>query len=101
LSQVDPASGSVIAELIQQYGITGAAFSALLMIMMRQNKAAQVRIENLEKQQQQQHLNHIKDQKNMIDEYVELVKNKTSVLADLTGCLKAMRDTLERIERKN
>mgnify|MGYP000008362237 CR=1 FL=1 len=34
------------------------------------------------------------------NDYVELVRQKIQVLSDLTGCLKAMKDTLERIERK-
>ena len=97
LLQAEP---SIVIELIQQYGLTGAAFALLLMLMMKQNKAAQIRIENLEKQQEQQHISHVGDQKQMISEYVELVKQKTNVLADLTGCLKAMKDTLERMERK-
>lgn len=100
LAQVDPATGSVLTELFQQYGITGVAFGALLMLMMRQNKAAQIRIENLEKQQQEQHANHIKDQKEMIGDYMDLVKNKTRVLSDLTNCINAMKEALQRVERK-
>ena len=100
LAQVEPTTGTIIGTLIEQYGITGLAFGALLTIMLKQNKAAQKRIENLEEHQQMQHDVHLSDQKEMINDYIELVKNKTNVLADLTGCLKAMKDTLERIERK-
>ena len=96
----DPATGSIVGALMERYGITGLAFGALLVLMMRQNKASQVRIEALEQQQQTQHTAHISDQKEMINDYVDLVKNKTRVLADLTGCLKAIKDTLERMERK-
>jgi hypothetical protein len=90
--------GALIGELLAQYGITGLAFGALLTIMLRQNKASQQRIENLELQQQKEHKDRLSDQREMIQEYVELVKNKTRVLADLTGCLNAIKSTLERIE---
>lgn len=96
----DPTAGSVVSGLLEQYGPLGIGLGVVLTIMMRQNKTAQTRIENLEKQQQEQHAQHLADQKEMITEYVELVKNKTRVLADLTGCLKAIKDTLERVERK-
>jgi uncharacterized coiled-coil protein SlyX len=95
------ASDTMLVDLLQQYGITGLAFATLLTIVLRQNKNAQERIENLESSQQAQHEKHLEDQKEMINEYVELVKNKTRVLADLTGCLKAMKDTLERMDRKS
>ena len=101
LSQLDGSAGTVIGEMLNQYGITGLAFGVLLTIMLRQNKASQQRIENLEKHQQKQHDAHLSDQKEMINDYVDLVKNKTNVLADLTSCLKAMKDTLERLERKD
>jgi hypothetical protein len=100
LAQVDPSAGTIVGALIEQYGITGLAFGILLTIMIRTNKSAQKRIENLEAQQQEQYTAHLSDQKEMINDYIDLVKNKTSVLADLTGCLKAMKDTLERMERK-
>lgn len=96
----DPAAGSIISGLLEQYGPLGIGLGVVLTIMMRQNRTSQARIENLEKQQQEQHDQHIADQKEMIGEYVDLVKNKTRVLADLTGCLKAIKDTLERMERK-
>ena len=102
LAQVvaDPNAGTLIGSLLEQYGPLGIGLGVVLTIMMRQNKNSQTRIENLEKQQQDQHQSHIDDQKEMITEYVDLVKNKTKVLADLTGCLKAIKDTLERMERK-
>lgn len=94
----DPGAGSAIGALLEQYGPIGAAFGILLTIMIRQNKSAQNRIEALEKAQDKQHAAHLADQKEMINDYVELVKNKTSVLADLTGCLKAIKSTLDRME---
>lgn len=91
---------SVLVSLLEQYGPLGAGLAAVLTIMMRQNKVSQTRIEALERQQREQHEAHIADQKAMIQDYVELVRNKTKVLADLTGCLKAIKDTLERVERQ-
>ena len=96
----DPNAGTLIGSLLEQYGPLGIGLGVVLTIMMRQNKQAQTRIENLENAQQTQHESHVSDQKEMINEYVDLVKNKTKVLADLTGCLKAIKDTLERMERK-
>jgi hypothetical protein len=96
----DPNVGTMIGSLLEQYGPLGIGLGVVLTIMMRQNKSAQTRIENLENLQEKQYAAHIADQKEMINEYVELVRNKTKVLADLTGCLKAIKDTLERMERK-
>jgi len=85
---------------MEKYGITGLAFGILLILMLRVNKAGVLRIAALEQQQQAQHTAHLADQKEMISEYVDLVKNKTRVLADLTGCLRAIKDTLNRMERR-
>ena len=89
----------MLIELLQEYGLTGVAFGALLTLMMSQNKAAAVRISKLEKEQHETHVTHLADQKAMIQEYVELVRSKTQVLASLTGCLEAIKDTLSRMER--
>jgi hypothetical protein len=97
----DPATQSVMTDLFNRYGATGLAFGTLLVLILRQNKSAQKRIEDLEKAQQDQHIAHMQAHKQMIEDYVDLVKNKTKVLADLTGCLNAIKDTLERMERKN
>jgi len=98
-TMTDPTTGSAISGLLEQYGPLGIGLGVVLTIMMRQNKTSQTRIENLENMQQEQHTQHLNDQKEMITEYVDLVKNKTKVLADLTSCLNAMKDTLERLER--
>lgn len=89
-----------VVDLFQRYGVVGLAFGVLLVLILRQNKSAQSRIEQLEKAQQEQHVAHLETHKQMIADYVELVKNNTKVLADLTGCLNAIKDTLERLERK-
>lgn len=96
----DPATQSFVQQLFEQYGVMGLVFGLLLVLIMRQNKASQKRIEELEKLQQTQHMAHIDSQKQMIADYVELVRNKTKVLGDLTSCLNAIKDTLERMERK-
>ncbi len=94
----DPATGTLIGELLEKYGLTGLAFGVLLIIMLRQNKASQIRIEALEKQQQVQHTAHRADQKEMISDYVDLVKNNNAVVGKLTGCLTAIKATLDRME---
>ena len=94
----DPST--LIADLVQIYGITGAAFGSLLFIMMKQNKSSQVRIEKLESQQKEQYESQLSEQKNMISEYSDLAQHTTRVLGDLTGCLKAMKSTIERIDKR-
>ena len=97
----EPSAEGMLGNLFEQYGPMGIGLGVLLYLIMRMNKASQVRIENLEKQQLDQYKTHLDDQKEMIGQYVELVKSKTKILADLTGCLNAIKDTLERMERKH
>lgn len=89
-----------IGLILKQYGLMGLAFVAMITMMIRQNKAAEKRITDLEDAQKAVYEAHINDHKETIKDYVELVRQKIQVLSDLTGCLKAMKDTLERIERK-
>ena len=96
----DPSTQSFVMDLFERYGVVGLAFGVLLVLILRQNKMSQKRIEELEKAQQEQHVAHLDTHKQMIADYVELVRNKTKVLSDLTGCLNAIKDTLERLERK-
>jgi hypothetical protein len=100
-AMVDPVTTSLMGDLLEQYGLTGVAFGALLTIMLRQNKNAQKRITDLEGASQEQHEKELDARKSMLDEYVELVKNNLKVVADLTGVLDRIKDTLERIERKS
>ena len=100
LITADPVTGNFISDLFQEYGVTGLAFGVLLYLMLKYNKDAQRRIEELEKEQHEQHNTHLDSYKAMVADYVDLVRNKIKVLADLTGCLKALKDTMERIERK-
>jgi len=98
---VEPvATQGFVQQLLEQYGVMGLAFGVLLVLILRQNKASQKRIEELEKLQQAQHVMHIESQKQTIVDYVELVRSKTKVLGDLTNCLNAIKDTLERMERR-
>jgi NACalpha-BTF3-like transcription factor len=95
----EPSPESLIGNAFEQYGPLGIGLGVLLTLMFRQNKSAQVRIESLEKQQEERYDKQLADQKEMIEQYVELVQNQTKVLSDLTNCLNAMKDTLERMER--
>ena len=95
----DPVTTSLMSDLLEQYGLTGLAFGALLTVMLRQNKNAQTRITDLEKAQQEQYESSLEAHKQMITDYVDLVRNKIKVLADLTGCLNAIKETLDRMER--
>lgn len=96
----EPITQGFVQQLFEQYGVMGLVFGLLLVLIMRQNKASQKRIEDLEKLQQAQHTMHIESQKQTIVDYVELVRSKTTVLGDLTSCLNAIKDTLERMERR-
>lgn len=98
---IQDASVNTFLELFKSYGLTGIGFGVLLAMMIRQNKAAEKRISDLEAAQEAQYKAHLDDQKETINDYVELVRQKIQVLSDLTGCLKAMKDTLERMERKS
>lgn len=97
----EPGADSLVGNLFEQYGPLGIGIGVLLTLMLRQNKSAQVRIESLEKQQEERYDKQLTDQKEMIEQYAELVQNQTKVLADLTNCLNAIKDTLERMERKS
>lgn len=86
-----------ISSLLENYGLTGLAFGILLYLILRQNKAASKRIEDLEAAQEKRTGEYISAHKEMIEQYVELVRNKTQILSDLTACLRAMKDTLDRM----
>lgn len=96
----DAVADNFLIDLVKEYGLMGLGFAAMITMMVRQNKAAEKRISDLENSQKEVYEAHINDHKEMIKDYVELVRQKIQVLSDLTGCLKAMKDTLERIERK-
>jgi len=96
----DPATQGLIIELWDKYGVTGVVFGVLLFLILRQNKSAEQRVDQLEKAQSEQYMINLDTHKQMIADYVELVQNNTKVIADLTGCLNAIKTTLERLERK-
>lgn len=91
---------TLVEQLLQAYGITGLAFGTLLWFLWKNKKDADVRITELEKHADAQQAQQLANYKNMIEEYVELVKNKTEVLAKLTTCLESMNNTLIRLEYK-
>ena len=102
LQVTDPSSipDSMFSDLFQRYGITGLLCGALLFLVLRQNKNAQKRITDLEDAQEGIYKANIEAHKSMISDYVELVRQKIQILSDLTGCLNAIKSTLERMERK-
>jgi hypothetical protein len=93
----DPIAANLFDELFRQYGPIGVAFGIVTYIILKQNK----RINDLEEMQQTHYDSNLKTHKEMIDSYVDLVKSQTTVLADLTTCLNAIKSTLERVERRN
>ena len=100
IQSIDPNIGEVFGSLLSNYGPTGLAFGVLLWMIISRSKSAEKRISELESSQAKLYENNIDTHKQMINDYVDLVRSKTQVLSDLTGCLKAIKDTLERLERK-
>lgn len=97
---VQNADPSILSTLLEQYGVMGLVFGVLLTLILRQNKAAGKRIEQLEEANDQQHIKNIEALKETIEQYVELVKHNTQVLSDLTSCLRAMKETIDRFTQK-
>ena len=87
---------TVIQQLFEQYGLAGVAVGVLFTLHLQQRK----RISALETQQDQAHKENIKGHKEMVLDYSELVKNQTQVLSQLTGCIKSLKETVGRLERK-
>lgn len=110
------ALGSFIQLLLEQYGLTGAAFAAVLWLLWRANKKAEAakidadaRITELEKKQDELYEAQAKKQdevyqaqaenyKSMINQYVDLVKSKIEVLSKLTTVIDTMNATLNKFE---
>ena len=90
----------LIGTLMQQYGITGAAFGGLLWLLWKNKKDADLRITELEKQADAHQAQQVANYKEMVSEYVELVRGKIEVLSKLTMCLDSMNETLRRLEDK-
>lgn len=91
---------SMIQELWTKYGVAGLLFGLLLALLIRQSKKSDKRIADLEDIQKQSYHENLTNHKEMIEQYVTLVREKNGVLAKLTGCLESIKDALERIERK-
>lgn len=91
---------NMIQQLWNQYGIAGLLFGLLLALLIRQSKKSDKRIADLETQQQETHSQNLQNHKEMIEQYITLVREKNGVLAKLTACLDGIKDTLDRIERK-
>lgn len=85
---------------LEQYGLEGLALGVLLFLILKRSKSAEDRITQLETAQQQNYEKNITAHKEMINQYIELVNNNTKVVNDLTSCLKAIKETLDRLERK-
>lgn len=93
-------TSTLISQLIAEHGLAGLAFGSLLALVLQQNKRYNQRITELEKNQERQQTEHLDAHKEMIAQYVELVKSKTKVIMDLTGCLRAIKEAIDRMERK-
>jgi len=86
--------------LIESYGFTGAAFGGLLWLLWKNKKDADVRITELERAADSYQSGQVANYKEMIMEYICLVKGNTELLAKLTTCLDSMNNTLLRLDKK-
>jgi hypothetical protein len=91
---------NLISFVLENYGPATAMFSTLLWVTIKQGKRHEKRIKELETDKDQQYKIALQLHKDMISEYVDLVKNKTKVLSDLTAAINAIKETLDRLERK-
>jgi hypothetical protein len=73
----------------------------MVWVMLRRDKRCEERVAELERAQEDRYKEMLEMQKQNVREYVELVEKNTQVIADLTGCLKSIKDTLDRIEYKS
>jgi hypothetical protein len=91
----------LMPQLVQSLGPAGAALGVMVWIMLRRDKRCEERVTELERAQEERYKEMIDLQKSNVKEYVDLIEKNTQVLADLTNCLGRMKDTLDRIDRKD
>jgi ACT domain-containing protein len=91
----------LIPQLVQSLGPAGASLGIMVWVMLRRDKRCEDRVVELEKSQEERYKQMLDMQKENVREYIELVEKNTQVLADLTSCLGRMKDTLDRIDRKD
>lgn len=91
----------LLPQFIQAFGPAGISFGIMMWVMVRSSKKCDDRIAQLEKAQLEQYDKALDIQRQTVLDYTNLVKTNTQVLADLTNCLHAMKDTLDHIDRKN
>lgn len=90
----------VISGLFKDYGLPGLAFGGLLALLYRNKTSADARISQLEKRDDENQEKQLDEYKEVIGQYVALVKGNTEVLAKLTSCLESMNSTLLRLESR-
>jgi ACT domain-containing protein len=90
----------LIPQLVQSLGPAGASLGIMVWVILRRDKRREDRVAELERAQEERYKEMIDMQKTNVHEYVDLVEKNTQVLADLTNCLGRMKDTLDRIDRK-
>jgi len=87
---------TTFGSLLETFGPVGVALGAMWFMLQKHSR----RVDDLEKQQQDEHKLHLESHKEMIEDYVELIKSNQNVIGNLTNCIKAIKDTLDRIETK-
>lgn len=90
----------LIPQLVQSFGPAGASLGIMVWIMLRRDKKCEDRVAQLEKAQEDLYKEMVEMNQKSVSEHIELIKSNTQVIADLTNCLRAMKDTLDRIDRK-
>ena len=95
-----PDTANILVHLIEAYGPTGAAFGGLLAMLLRGLKKAEARNATLEKRISELEGRQLDEHGEMIGEYTVLVRDNSTVISKLTGCLEAIKSTLDRIDRR-
>lgn len=90
----------LIPQLVQSLGPAGASLGIMVWVMLRRDKRCEERVTELEQAQEERYKEMLEMQKTNVKEYVDLVEKNTQVLADLTNCLRGIKETIDRVEGK-
>lgn len=96
----DIVNSTMIENLLANFGLTGLSFGILLHILTKRDKQQTGQVLTLQKQIDNNYAMYIEKHEEMIKEYVELVKTNHTVISQLTTCINAIKETLDRLERK-
>lgn len=82
--------------MAEGYGPLGLALVFMGLIWWRQSK----RLQKLEERHDELEGARFDDYRKMIEDYTDLVSSVKVTIANLSGCIKSLKETQDRIERK-